>query len=77
MLPFTLVDFAACEPRCARHFARVPRESWNGGMVPVVDWLARTSNGVPETVPFVYAIDGEARLQNLIVDEKLVHAARR
>jgi hypothetical protein len=75
-LPFTLADFAACDPRSARHFARVPREHWNGGMVPVGDWLARPSNGVPETVPCIYAIDGESRLQKLIVDERLVHAAR-
>jgi len=76
-LPFTLADFAACEPHCARHFARARRESWNASMVPVGDWLARASNGVPETVPCVYAIDGDGRLEKLIIDEKLVHAARR
>ena len=34
-------------------------------------------NSVPETVPWVYAIDGESRLHKLIVDEKLAHAAQR
>lgn len=45
-------------------------------MVGVSDWLARPDNGVPETVPCVHAIDAAGRLQKLIVDEKLVHAAR-
>ncbi|HEX9184175.1 MAG TPA: ferredoxin, partial [Burkholderiales bacterium] len=75
-LQFTLADFAACDPRYARHFARVPREAWNEKMVAVADWLARPANGVPETVPCVPAVDAENRLHRLIVDEKLLHAAR-
>ena len=75
-LQFTLADFAACDPRYARHFARVPREGWNDKMVTVADWLAQPSNGVPETVPCIPAVDAENRLHRLIVDEKLLHAAR-
>ncbi len=76
-LGFTFVDFVACDPRYARHFARVPRSAWNGSHVPVGDWLARAANGVPETVPCITAVDAEGTLQKLVVDEKLVHAARR
>lgn len=75
-LPFTPADFAAGDARYARHFARVPRQAWNGSLAPLGQWLARPASGVPETVPCVYAIDGESRLQKLIVDETLVHAAR-
>ena len=75
-LQFTLADFAACDPRYARHFARVPRERWNERMVAVADWLARPANGVPETVPCILAVDAENRMHRLIVDEKLLHAAR-
>lgn len=75
-LQFTLADFAACDPRYARHFARVPREGWNEKMVAVADWLAQPSNGVPETVPCIPTLDAENRLHRLIVDEKLLHAAR-
>ena len=75
-LQFTLADFAACDPRYARHFARVPRAGWNEKMVAVADWLAQPSNGVPETVPCILAVDAENRLHRLIVDEKLLHAAR-
>jgi hypothetical protein len=73
---FTLADFAACDARYARHFARVPREGWNEKMVAVADWLAQPSNGVPETVPCIPTVDAENRLHRLIVDEKLLHAAR-
>ena len=31
---FGYVDFVLCDRRYARHFARVPRERWNTGMVP-------------------------------------------
>jgi len=75
-LQFTLADFAACDPRYARHFARVPREGWNEKMVAVADWLAQPANGVPETVPCIPTLDAENRLHRLIVDEKLLHAAR-
>ena len=75
-LPFTFVDFVACDPRHTAHFARVPREHWNGGMVSVGDLLAGSAGG-GETVPCVYAVDADRRLHKLVVDEKLVHAARR
>ena len=75
-LPFTFVDFVVCDPRHAAHFARVPREHWNGGLVSVGDLLAGPAGG-GETVPYVYAVDGDRRLHKLVVDEKLVHAARR
>ena len=32
-LAFTLVDFVASDRRYASHFARVPREKWNGSMI--------------------------------------------
>jgi hypothetical protein len=76
-LAFTFLDFAACDARYARHFARVPPERWNGSLVTAADWLAEAGRGAPERVPCIYAIDDESRLHKLIVDEKLVHAARR
>ena len=75
-LPFTFVDFLICDPRHAAHFARVPREQWNGGMISVGELLAG-SDGTAEAVPCVYAVDADRRLHKLIVDEKLVQAARR
>ena len=75
-LPFTFVDFVVCDPRHTAHFARVPREHWNGGMVSVGDLLAGSAGG-GETVPCVYAVDADRRLHKLVVDQRLVQAARR
>ena len=44
-LAFTLVDFVACDRRYARHFARVPREKWNGSMIPVDESLHARAQG--------------------------------
>ena len=75
-LPFTFVDFIVCDPRHTAHFASVPRESWNDGMVPVGDLLAGSAGG-GETVPCIYAVDADRRLHKLVVDQKLVQAGRR
>jgi hypothetical protein len=74
---FTIVDFAACDGRYARHFACVPRMFWNANMIPVDEWLARDPKGIGERVPYVLAVDTNDVLQRLVVDAKLMQAARR
>jgi hypothetical protein len=76
-LAFTLADFAACDPRCAKHFARVPRAKWTADLVPVSDFLAREPNDLVEKVPCLLMVDSDNRLQKVIVDDKLVREARR
>lgn len=71
---FTLADFAVCDARHAAHFARVGRDAWNDHLVPVSAWLDRRTNG---DVPYVYAVDGDARLHRLLVDERLTQQMRR
>ena len=74
---FTLADFAAADPRHASHFARVPHDGWNGHMVPVADWLRRPAGASGHEAPYLLAVDSEDMLQRLIVDDRLVQAARR
>src|SRR5450830_246731 len=74
---FTAVDFAACDPRCAKYFAKVPREKWNDDMVPVSEFLAREPKDLTEKVPCLLMVDRENRLQKVIVNDKLVREARR
>jgi hypothetical protein len=74
---FTLVDFVACDPRYARHFARVPRANWNGTMIPVGESLARETSGLPDKVPCLMMVDRNDILQKVIVDDKLIREARR
>jgi hypothetical protein len=74
---FTFVDFAACDRRYAKHFARIPRAGWNAAMVPVDEYLARERQGVPEEVPYVPMVDRGNVLHRVIVDDKLIQEARR
>ena len=74
---FTLVDFVACDPRYARHFARVPRANWNGTMIPVSESLAGETRGLPDKVPCLMMVDSNDILQKVIVDDKLIREARR
>ena len=74
---FTFVDFAACDPRHARHFAVVPRAEWNGSMVPVGNSLASDSPAVAGKVPYLQMVNGDHVLQRALVDEKLLAAAHR
>lgn len=74
---FTLADFVVVDPRYAHHFARVPHAAWNGRMVPVSDWLAQSPGTDEGRVPCLPAVDGDDILQRLVVDERLVQAARR
>jgi hypothetical protein len=76
-LAFTLVDFVASDHRYARHLARVPREKWNGSMIPVDESLSRERKGLPDKVPSVLMVDANNVLQKVLVDERLIREARR
>ncbi|MDP1733448.1 MAG: hypothetical protein Q8L44_03695 [Sulfuritalea sp.] len=76
-LAFTLVDFVASDRRYARHLARVPRQKWNGSMIPVDESLTRERKGLPDKVPSLLMVDADNVLQKVIVDERLIREARR
>jgi ferredoxin len=76
-LAFTLVDFAACDRRYAKHFAKVPSSKWNSDMVPVSDFLAREPKELSDKVPYLLMVGRDNRLQKVIVDDKMVDEARR
>lgn len=76
-LAFTLVDFIASDRRYARHLARVPREKWNGSMIPVDESLSRERKGLPDKVPSLLMVDADNVLQRVLVDARLIREARR
>jgi hypothetical protein len=76
-LAFTLVDFAACDRRLARHFAKVARAKWNDNMVPVAEFAASEPDDASTKAPCLLMVDRKNRLQKLIVDDKMVRQARR
>ena len=76
-LSFTLVDFLASDRRYASHLARVPREKWNGSLIRIEESLARERKGLPDKIPSLLMVDGENRLQKVIVDQSLIRQAGR
>ncbi len=76
-LAFTFVDFVACDPRHAGHFALVPRAEWNEGMVPVGRCLTRDASPAAEKIPYLHMVDENHLLHRALADEKLLSAARR
>jgi hypothetical protein len=74
---FTLVDFAACDPRCAKYFAKVPRAKWTDDLLPVSEFLTREAKDFTEKVPCLLMVDRDNRLQKVIVNDTLVLEARR
>lgn len=74
---FTLVDFAATDPRYSDYFASAPRESWNDNMLPVADYLDLPDEEAFENVPYVPVVDSGNVLRRLVVDDNLIRIARR
>ena len=74
---FTLVDFAACDPRCGKYFAKVARAKWTADLLPVAEFLTREPKNLADKVPCLLMVDGDNRLQKVIVNDALVREARR
>jgi len=74
---FTFVDFASLDERFARHLARVPTGGRDEAMIPVSEALVAEAGPGPERVPCIQMVDGQDRLQQVLVDEKLLREARR
>ena len=72
---FTSADLALLDPSWADHFARVPRERWDGRLVPLAERLE--GEAAAGEVPFVYAVDAEGGLHKLVADARATEAARR
>lgn len=76
-IPFTLIDFVACDSRYSKHFACVPRTHWNATLTPAGETVAQEGRGQLDSVPCLMMVDPDNRLQKVIVDEKLIREARR
>ncbi len=74
---FTFIDFVACDPRYASHFAPVPRAAWTNAMIPAHEWLEHPPQDAAASVPYVLAVDDSDLLCRMVVDDRLVRAANR
>jgi hypothetical protein len=76
-VPFTLVDFVACDPRYSSHFARVPLDEWSDALVSVTDITELSRRERVDQVPSLLMVDDHDTLQRVIVHDKLIREARR
>lgn len=76
-LAFTFVDWLACDPRGAVHFARVPPAQWDDRMVAAAECLDRNGKTTGDAIPYLLVVDAENCLHKVIVDGKLLKEARR
>lgn len=76
-IAFTFVDFVAADGRFAENFSTVPRSKWHDGMVPVNAFLDLETGAQAEKTPYILMVDENNVLHRVIVDDKLVQAARR
>jgi ferredoxin len=74
---FTFADFVLADRRHAAHFALVPRAHWDASMLPAADWLALDGPDAARRVPYLLAVDQDDAVQRVIVDARLMQAARR
>jgi len=83
-LSFTLADFVALDHRFQRHFARVPKASWNGSLTTLTDTLRSQSSILnpqssilPEKTPCLLMVDERGHLQKVLVSDALVRESAR
>lgn len=74
---FTPADFALTQSQFSEHFAVAPKEGWSDNMVSVADYLELADADAFDKVPFVAVVDGENKLQRLVVDDSLIRLVRR
>ncbi|HEX9730721.1 MAG TPA: 2-oxoacid:acceptor oxidoreductase family protein [Thermoanaerobaculia bacterium] len=74
-LPLTIADWAATEPRFARHFKRVKASAWHQGMVPFHEYLELAPAEREGKVPCIYVRDREDHLGRMTVSQEMVELA--
>ncbi len=71
----TYAHVAAQNPALRRHFCVIPPEAWREDQVPVAAYLSEYRNGPPPTLPYLWVLDAEGRLQRAVITRELAHAA--
>jgi pyruvate-ferredoxin/flavodoxin oxidoreductase len=74
-VPLTTADWAATEPRFAKHFRRVKPIDWHDGMVPFAEYLELSAAEREGKTPFLWAKEAEERLGRLAVAAEMVALA--
>jgi len=75
-VPFTHVDFVACDARYARYCEPAPRANWRDDMIPAADYLKLAPERSLEHSAYILTVDAGNALSRTVVDDKLMNAAR-
>lgn len=76
-IAFTFVDFAALDDRYTERFAGVPRSQWQDDMIPVNEFLELDDAEAMDKVPYILMVDDDNALHRVIIEVRLIQAARR
>ena len=76
-IAFTFVDFAAMDERYSKRFAGVPKSQWNDQMVPASAFMEFDDTEAAGKVPYILMVDENNDLHRVIVEARLIQAARR
>lgn len=76
-VPFTFVDFMACDARFAEHFMWVPRAAWQRGMVSLDAYRHLDEAERSDKVPYILMVAQDGTLYRVVVTRKLVQATAR
>jgi pyruvate-ferredoxin/flavodoxin oxidoreductase len=71
-LPMTIADWAATEGRFKKQFRRIPREDWNGDLMPFHEYMQAADDERSGMTPFIYVLDDQKKLDRLSVSDEIV-----
>ena len=74
-LPMTFADFAMTESRFRKHFRLASPDTWNERMVPLVDFLALSTDERDNRFPYIWSVDRKHQLTRLLVDRTMVESS--
>nr|WP_319515372.1 ferredoxin [uncultured Cohaesibacter sp.] len=74
---FTHGDFALADTRYHRFCEAIERKGWSGDMVPFEEWLETSGGSDAIKRAYVQGVDRQDALMRVVVDDKIVAAARR
>ena len=74
---FTFGDFALADTRYHRFCEAVGRKNWSGDMVPFEEWLETSGASDDIKRAYLQGVDRQDALMRIVVDDKMVVAARR
>ncbi len=76
-LAFTYADFVLADPPHSGHFARIPDERTHPALLAAADWIAASAEVAGSSIPYLWAVDDQDSLCRVVVDHRLMSAARR